>query len=138
MIRDYEPTDMPDLIAIHHANGLPANCFPELEIQDGDKKVPNPLYAVKRTVIQQGTIAMCGVLKITSEVYLLLDHKVGDPEQRWQWLQELSEDLKQRGYAKGLEDLTLWVPPEVEKSFGKRLQDLGYQPSPWKSYTLKL
>src|SRR5271154_530228 len=118
MIRDLEPRDVLDLIAIHHANKLSGNCLPAFE---------HPLFAVKRIVEIDGKLAMGGFLKITSEVYLLLDHRVGTPEERMEWLRELSEDLKQQGYNKGLEDLTLWVPDEIEQSFGKRLEELGYK-----------
>jgi hypothetical protein len=129
MIRDLREEDVLDLIAIHRANGLPANCLPAFS---------HPLFAVKRIVDIEGKLAMGGFLKVTSEVYLLLDHTVGSPEERMEWLRELSKDLEKCAFEKGLEDLTLWVPPEVESSFGKRLEDLGYRKSPWSSYTLKL
>jgi len=129
MIRDLEPKDIPDLIAIHHANGLPINCLPAFE---------HPLFAVKRIMEVDSKLAMGAFVKITSEIFLLLDHTIGTPDERWDRLKELAQDIREQAFQKGLEDLTVWIPVEIEVAFGKRLSDLGYQKSPWSSWTMKV
>jgi hypothetical protein len=53
-------------------------------------------------------------------------------------LKEGMEHLKQEAWRKGFEQITAFVPPEVEESFAKRLIELGFQKSPWSSFTLNL
>ena len=129
MIRDLEARDIPVLVAIHEANGLPVNCLPSFE---------NPLFVVKRIFEAEGEVAIGAFCKCNAEIFLLMNHKIGTPEERWTWLKELAGDIKREAWNRGLEDLTLWLPPELETSFSKRLIELGYQPSRWTSWTLKL
>jgi hypothetical protein len=139
MIRDFTFADLDRVREIHAANGLPGNCFPELVTKnDKDEEVIDPLFLVNAVVEQEGTTVMASFLKGISEVYVLVDHSQGTPEQRWQWLQELTAHMKREAWLKGLDSMTCWVPPEIEKSFADRLKDLGFIRSPWQSYTLPL
>jgi hypothetical protein len=140
LIRNFDfDTDVERAKEIHAANELPENCFPNLTItiEDGET-VANPLFIVKAVYEHQGKIAMMSFLKVTGELFLLLSHDTGTPEQRWQWLCEFKDWMKAEGARQGLEQLTAWIPPEIEESFGKRLLDLGFVRSPWISYTLNL
>jgi hypothetical protein len=135
MIRKMQPSDVEKAVEIHRANGLDERCFPNILEEDG---LANPLFIEKEVVEIDGQVAMMGFLKITSEVFFLVDHKIGTPEQRWQWLREGTEHLKQLAWKRGLEQITAFVPPEIEDTFAKRLLDLGFVKSPWQSYTLNL
>jgi hypothetical protein len=128
------------MMQIHAANGLPANCFPELVIKDETtgRTVPNPLFLVKEVVEHDGLPVMGGFLRATCEAYLILDHEAGTPEQRWEWLQELTKTVSEKAWARGLDEITVWVPDELIPSFEKRLLDLKFLRSPWQSYTLQL
>jgi len=125
---------MEKALEIHAANGLDERCFPNLVV-DG---VSNPLFCTKEVYEVDGQIVMMGFLKVTNEAFLILNHTCGTPEQRWEWLKEGMEHLKQEAWRKGFEQITAFVPPEVEESFAKRLIELGFQKSPWSSFTLNL
>ena len=129
MIRAYEETDILALQKIRIDNGLPPNCMPD---------PTDPLMLVKAVVEEDGKPVMATFLRGSSEIYLLVDHTHGTPEERWHWLQELKEYLVQEAWKLGLDQLTCWVPPEIEQSFAKRLLELGFQRSPWQSYTLNV
>ena len=140
MIRDFDlDTDMERAKKIHAANELPENCFPNLTItiEDGEI-VANPLFIVKAVYEHQGKIAMMSFLKVQSELYLLVDHNVGTPEERWKWLCEFKDWMKAEAARQGLEQMSCWIPPEIEESFGKRLIDLGFVRSRYQAYTLNL
>ena len=140
MIRPFEDFDMPRAIEIHQANGLDGRCMPNLTITNAEgKEVPNPLFIVKAVKMHEGQSAVMGFLKVTSELYLLIDHTVGTPEQRLEWLKEGVEYIKQKAWRHGIEQITVFVPTEIEASFGPRLvDDLQFIRSPWQSYTLNL
>jgi hypothetical protein len=140
MIRSFDlDTDVERAKEIHAANELPKNCFPNLTITDKDgKTVPNPLFIEKLVLEHEGHPALMSFLKVTSEVYLLVDHTIGTPEERWIWLEELKEFMANRAAAHGLEQMTAWIPREIEDSFAKRLEALGFVKSPYQSYTLNL
>jgi hypothetical protein len=129
MIRPYQEADLPILCEIHLENELPPNCMPDPK---------DSLVLVKAVVEQNGKPVMATFLRGTSEIYLLVDHRYGTPQERWQWLQELKDYLVQEAWKLGLDQMTAWIPPEIEQSFGKRLLELGFQRSPWQSYTLNV
>lgn len=139
MIRPFEDSDVSAARAVHQANGLPENCFPNLTLppENGETK-PNPLFVVKAVYEHEGRPALMSFLKLTSEVYLLVDHTIGTPEERWAWLVELKDHMKEEAWKLGLEQMTAFVPREIEESFAKRLLDLGFVRSPWQSYTLNI
>lgn len=92
----------------------------------------------KEVFEHDGCPAMATFLKGTSELYLLVNHTVGTPEQRWEWLLELTNHMRQKAWKLGLNEMTCWVQPEIEKSFAKRLVELGFVRSPWSSWTMTL
>ena len=134
MIRRWEDSDMEKALEIHAANGLDERCFPNLVV-DG---VSNPLFCTKEVYEVDGQIVMMGFLKLQSEGYLLIDHTCGTPELRWQWLQEGMEHLKKEAFRLGLEQISVWIPPEIEKSFSKRLLELGFIRSPFTCFTVNV
>lgn len=119
---------------IHIAGGLPENCFPPILLDSG---VMDPLFVVNEVLEKDGQIAMASFLQATLEVYLIVDHTVGTPEQRWEWLQQLTQHMQAEAWGKGFDSMTAWLPREIERSFEKRMEALGFVPSPWKSWTLK-
>lgn len=140
MIRQFTQEDESSALEIHRVNELPDNCFPNLYIWNEQcEKVPNPLFMVKAVhQTEDGTPSMMAFVKITGEIFLLLSHEVGTPEQRWEWLKEFKEWVAQEAYRHGLEQISAFVPPEIEESFAKRLQDMGFQKSPYVCWTLNL
>lgn len=137
--REFTFDDLPAVMEIHEKNGLDARCFPELVITDKDgNKIPNPLFVAKAVFEQEGKPALICFLKVTSELFFFIDHDIGTPEERWEWLQEFKEYMAIRAGMLGFDQMTAFVPTDIEKSFAKRLEDLGFVRSPWQSYTLNL
>ncbi len=81
---------------------------------------------------------MVSALRGMAEIYVLVDHDAATPQQRWEWLQEINAEMKQQAWLLGLDQISCWVPTRLEKIFGPRLEELGYQKSPWQSYTLNV
>jgi len=139
MIREYNALDEKSLRAIHVRSGLPANCWPNLN---------NPLYIARLVDVEENNrVVQGGFIKLTGEAYLLLDHDYDTPERRWDILQKLTvKALFEAGQPRfgslalsnGLEDVSAWLPPSLVKSFWPRLKSLGFEPSPWGSYTALL
>lgn len=139
MIRDFQPSDIAAARAIHAANELHANCFPNITIATpAGKEELNPIFTVNKVYEHDGKPALMSFLKITSELYLLVDHTVGTAEERWEWLKELKEEMQQRAWHLGLEQMSAWIPADIEESFAKRLCEMGFVKSPWSCYTLNL
>ena len=142
MIRDFDiKQDPPRILAIHGENNLPLECLPKLLIPDPDDKGKlriDPLFVVNRVMMQKERMAIAAFARGTAEIYLILNHAVGTPQERWAWLQEMTKDMRQKCTERGLNDFTAWVPPDIDKSFGGRMEDLGFIKSPWQSYTMLL
>jgi hypothetical protein len=139
MIRKFEEWDLPRAKVIHESSGLDERCFPNLVIKNpAGEEIRNPLFVVREVYESEGTPVLMCFLKMTSEVYLLVDHETGTPQERWEWLKEFKEHIKHEAWRLGLEQMTAWVPRDVEASFEKRLTDLGFVKSPWNSYTLNV
>lgn len=114
---------------MHAKSGLPANCMPD---------IANALF-VEKVINEQAGRPVVGVfVKITAEGYMLIDHDYSTPEVR----NELMAETVIRGLfscaGRGFEEATVWLPPSVEKSFAPRLRGLGFERSPWQSYTALL
>ena len=138
-IRTYTDDDLDEIVRIHKANGLPPTCLPACCKRDAAGNPINaPLFFVKKVIEDSGTLAMFGCLKLTAEAYVLVDHDHGTPEWRWTALQQLAGSVLSEGAKKGLEQVSCWLPPQLENSFAKRLEALGFVESPWKNWTANL
>jgi len=67
------------------------------------------------------------LLRLTAEAYLLLDPQQGSPRQRWQALLALHDAAQFDAQQRGLEDVHAWLPPRVAKTFGRRIERLGWR-----------
>ena len=124
------PFQLGDIYKIRRmAQNLPPNCLADFS---------NPLFCIREVIEHDGRIGVAGFLKLTGEVYLLVDHERGTPQERWEMLQMLAAHGLNQAAERGLEDVTAFIPPQIEKSFAPRLLDLGFQRSLWQSYTAKL
>lgn len=129
MIRQYNALDWPDISEMHLSSGLPKQCLPDLL---------NPNFVVKIVSDSKGKAVQAGFVKLTGEAFVLVDHEHGTPQERWEALSELIAAGLAEAAKCGLDQVTCWLPPEVEAQFGKRLTDLGFIRSPWVSYTANL
>jgi hypothetical protein len=126
LIRIYEESDFDAVKEIHLRSGLPPNCAPN---------PANKLFITKIVADEDGQIVQAGFVKLTGEAYVLVDHKFGTPEKRWDILQSLVIRGLHDAGARGLSDVSCWLPPSLEQSFAVRLKALGFEKSPWNSYT---
>lgn len=122
--------EAPQVAEIHEASGF-------------DYKLPdfhgNPLFPVQRAATEDGRLIASVILKVEAEVYLMLDHNWRTPEERWEVVKKLNADMKEKARDLGFETVYCVLPPEVAKSFGPRLEDLGWIPDRgWKRYTLEV
>jgi hypothetical protein len=119
-----------EIRAIHAASGFDYICpnFPG-----------NPRFPIQRVISNQGQFIAASLVKVEAEVYLFMNHEHGTPEERWQGLQLLHADVVNRARIIGFDSLLCAVPPEIEKSFGPRLKELGWDKDRgWPKYVLEL
>lgn len=128
-VRFMRPDDLAQLEQLHRAQGFDFE-FPDLS---------DPLWHIKIVGEQDGKIVNAAFAHLTAEVYGFFDHTVGTPKERFKNLLTLHEVGCEIGFRTGgLADLHVWLPPQVEKSFGRRLRKLGWQRPLWTSYVKEL
>ncbi len=130
-IRDFTPADTNEVKLIHESSGLDYR-FPDIQ---------SPLHLVKKVLSIDGKVRVCVSGYLTCEAYLWIDPSDwADPEQKLIAIQELERAAMDDAREKGLEEVILFLPPEMER-FGRRLvEDLGFSKdrSSWSSYSKKL
>src|SRR5215472_14160111 len=128
MIRKYQPSDFRALKAIFEDQHF------EYDLPDLD----SPLFMGKLVLEERGFPVMALASRLTAEEYFLVDRGWGSPEQKWQAFLGLHEAARKDLYQKGLEDCYCWLPPQIEKSIGRRLMRLGWEKNKWPSFTRRL
>ncbi len=129
-LRNIVEGDYDALKKIHQDAGLPPACLPDFN---------NPLFFIKQAAEIDGKIAVAALIRLTAEAYLLVDHQVATPEERWTALKALNNTVSTEAHRTGLIDMSCWVPPELARgSFANRLTDLGFMRSPWPCYSKDL
>ena len=139
IVRPYTDDDLEAVQQIHAKNGLPPNCLPVCCRRDAAGNPVNaPLFFMRRVLSEGGKVRLASFLKLTAEAFVFVDHEYADPETRWLALQKLTAATLSEAAKKGVEDVTAWIPPELNRSFGDRLVALGAVKSPWQSYSFLL
>jgi len=160
-VREYKDSDVAQLKAIHARQGFDY-AFPDLanplfitklvleEDAPGDRKQsreeaddkpagreePNTKPASREEADSSSPrVVMAVLLRLTAEAYLLHDASAGTPRQRWQNLLALHEAARQDAAARGLDDVQAFLPPQVARSFGRRLARLGWRHDPWPCFS---
>jgi hypothetical protein len=128
-IREYQPEDERALRAMHAAQGFDYP-FPDLS---------NQLF-LTRLVLEDddGRPLMAALGRVTCEAYLLAQPGAGTPQERWQRLVVMHEGMRRTLQAQGFEDATCWIPPRIERAFGRRLRRLGWVRDAWTAYSRKV
>jgi hypothetical protein len=99
----------------------------------------NPRFPIQRAISNNGKFMAASLVKVEAEVYLFMNHENGTPQERWEGLRLLHADVVSRARQIGFDQLYCVLPPEIEKSFGPRLQELGWSKDRgWSKYTLEL
>jgi len=131
-IRDLEPSDVVEVRQIHENSGLDYS-FPDLH---------SPLFLVKKVLILDGQVRAAVGGKIQLEAYLWLDRRDdwADPEQKLVAIKEVERVAIEEARSKGVDEVVLYLPPEMER-FGRRLvEDLGFTADRknWTSYSKRI
>jgi hypothetical protein len=139
IVRPFTDDDIDNVVKIYQANELPANCLPACCKRDkAGNPVHAPLFFMRKILEDDGKVALASFLKLTAEAFVFVDHDHADPERRWLALQKLTACTLSEAARKGVEDVTAWIPPQLDRSFGERLIALGFNRSPWPSYSAVL
>jgi hypothetical protein len=128
VIRNYLTSDEPKLRAIFKAQGFEYE-WPNLN---------SPLFLSKIVLEERNypVAAICS--RLTAEEYFLADKDWGTPEMRWQAFLELHEAARADLFNRGLEDCYCWIPPQIERPFGRRLFRLGWTRNVWSAFNRQL
>jgi len=128
-IRQYRPEDEPALREMHARQGF-AYEWPDIN---------DPIFLTKLVLEDdQGRPVMAVLARLTCELYLLADPQGGTPRERYVAFLALHGMAEHELGKRGLEDGTCWVPPKIEKAFGRRLARLGWVRDPWPSYSRRI
>ena len=98
-----------------------------------------------------GRPVMASLARLTCEMYLLMERPdassktrresggAGDPRTRYQRLLALHAAGERDLLARGLDDAHAWLPPQIAKRFGSRLEALGWvRDDAWTPYCRRL
>lgn len=83
-------------------------------------------------------ITMAILQRLTAETYLLHDPSAGTPRQRWQNFLALHDAALRDAAARGLDDAQAFLPPQIARSFGRRLARLGWTRDPWPCFSRRV
>lgn len=129
LIRGYTEADLDALRRMHAAQNFDYE-FPDLA---------NPLFVTKLVLADDaGAAQMSILLRLTAEAYFLLDSRAGTPRERWRNFLALHEAARRDAAARGLDDAQAFLPPRVERAFGRRLRRLGWVRDPWPCYSRRV
>lgn len=127
-IREYKPSDLARLKQLHAQQDF-AYPFPDLD---------GPLFPVGVVGEEDGEAQIGGFLRCTAEAYLLMDNGYGTPRDRWQALLRIHEAVRRKAVETGFAEVQCFVPPEVPKSFGRKLKKLGWRKDSWDCFQFNL
>lgn len=121
-IRAFKPQDLEACKEIHAKQGFQYK-FPDLA---------NPLFFIKVVGEDEGKVVQAAFAHVTAEIYFLQDREWKTPQERL--LSFLAMEDVGRSLAwkpGGLEDLHAFLPPQLERPFGKRLVAHGWRKVQW-------
>ena len=83
-------------------------------------------------------VTMAILQRLTAETYLLHDPAAGTPRQRWQNFLALHAAALRDSARRGLDDAQAFLPPQIARSFGRRLARLGWTRDPWPCFSRRV
>ena len=129
-IRRLENGDIEQIRKIFEAQGFDYE-LPELD--------SNNIIAKKVVTDENNTARMGVAARITVELYGFVDHTWDTPAVRFAALKQLHEAMRQELKEKGIEDGHFWCPPQLVKSFGRRMMRLlGWKKPEWTDFWRKV
>lgn len=124
MIREYRPSDEIVLRTLHATQGHNYS-FPDL----------NSFVGVLVATDENDVAVMALAARKTVEIFMLGDPRWRTPAWRMRLFADLHGAMHAAMLSMGFTDSHCWLPPSVEKAFGRRLQkDFGWVKSTWQSF----
>lgn len=111
-LRNLELKDLLKVEQIHDANNKD---FPMPQLDNG-------LYIIKKAVVKDGEVIGCCAVRLTSEVFLILDDEQSNVT-KTKSIKEIQACLIKEIPATGLKDTHLFITPESDESYAKMLID---------------
>jgi hypothetical protein len=158
-IREYTPADFEALRRLHAAQGF-GYPLPDLEsplfvsrlVLEDSREVAaegreeadaNSLLAASAeppsgSAPGELPVTMAILVRLTAETYLLHDSSAGTPRRRWQNFLALHEAARHAAATRGLDDVQAFLPLQIARAFGRRLERLGWRRDPWPCFSLRL
>jgi hypothetical protein len=101
--------------------------FPDLE---------EPQFIAKRVICDaDGTVVMAVAARRTVELFMLADPQWNTPRMRLEALKLIHDDMRKELTRLGVHDVHAWLPPQVARSFGRRLMRLfGWKRPLWTDF----
>lgn len=129
-VRDLEERDLETLKKWHRENGFDYP-FPDLFAPEFER--------VSVVEDENGELVLTLPAKRTIEMYCLMNKSWRSPRWRLEALMLAHEEMRLALLGKGYTDVNCWLPPEVERSFGRKLTRIfKWIPSRWKSFSRML
>ncbi len=126
-IRKLEERDLPYLRKWHEESGVDYE-FPDL--------LAEPFTRVTVVVDEEDRPVQALAAKRTIEMYMLLDPTWRNPRWRLGALMQGHEEMRSWLEKHGWPEVNAFLPPQVEKSFGRRLEKIFHWiPGRWRHYS---
>jgi hypothetical protein len=113
MIRNYQPSDLPEIKALHKEQGL------DYSLYDLD----SPLCFVKKVRVEGGRVVAALILRLTAETCLICS---GSSVANGRAIEELQPEVLSEAYRKGLDEVVCVIPPEILDSFQPALDRMKW------------
>ena len=97
----------------------------------------DPTFALG-VVAEDGEAQMALFGKAHLEMYLMMDPEWSTPRARWQTFLKVHERMRLAASGMGFDSVTAYIPPQLVKAFGRRLEKLGWGRDQWSSFSFKL
>ncbi len=122
-LRPLRESDIPRLRELYELQGF-AYPFPEFASQ--------PWAACWAIVDEADCVMEAVAARYTVELYLFADPRWKTPRWRFEAFRQLHEQIRLSLLALGLKDAHCWIPPQLEKSFARRLRNgFGWMRNGW-------
>lgn len=92
-----------------------------------------------KRVVESGNQIIAGAAaRMTTEVFIWVDREWESPRFRFEAFKFLHEQMRLELKEKGVVDVHSWVPPRLERAFGRRLMQLGWQRPLWTDFVRQI
>jgi hypothetical protein len=103
-----------------------------------DWDLPEGNYLSQIAVIDGERAVAFGFSRLVSEAYFVGDGDWRTPAWRWEALKLVHNAARDETVAKGIHKAITWVPVQIAKSYGRRLESLGWRKAENPSFTLEV